>query len=125
VRGWQSRTGGRRNIRGNSPKILRAASVKAERGIEDSFKTVVVFAPLLPLRVFGRIRHIVRAGATPDAGTGAALACLIKVSQSFVRSACRAEGAHPRTTKLYDRTADVITLDEVERIGIEAVFRTC
>jgi hypothetical protein len=24
----------------------------------------------------------------------------------------------PRTTKLYDRTADVITLDEVERIMI-------
>lgn len=24
----------------------------------------------------------------------------------------------PRTTKLYDRTADDITLDEVERIGI-------
>jgi len=24
----------------------------------------------------------------------------------------------PRTTKLYDRTSDAITLDEVERIGI-------
>ena len=24
----------------------------------------------------------------------------------------------PRTTKLYDRTSDEITLDEVERIGI-------
>jgi hypothetical protein len=32
----------------------------------------------------------------------------------------QAMAAHesPRTTKLYDRTADVITLDEVERIVI-------
>jgi site-specific recombinase XerD len=32
----------------------------------------------------------------------------------------QAMGAHesPRTTKLYDRTGDEITLDEVERIGI-------
>jgi hypothetical protein len=33
---------------------------------------------------------------------------------------CQAMAAHesPRTTKLYDRTGDEITLDEVERITI-------
>jgi integrase/recombinase XerD len=38
---------------------------------------------------------------------------------------CSIEGAQaiaahesPRTTKLYDRTSDEITLDEIERIGV-------
>jgi hypothetical protein len=38
----------------------------------------------------------------------------------------QARAAHesPRTTKLYDRTSDAVTLDEVERITIKARRRT-
>lgn len=38
----------------------------------------------------------------------------------FTLEHAQAIAAHesPRTTKLYDRTSDEITLDEIERIGI-------
>jgi hypothetical protein len=40
--------------------------------------------------------------------------------RSMTKEHAQAIAAHesPRTTKLYDRTTDEITLDEIERIGI-------
>jgi hypothetical protein len=35
-----------------------------------------------------------------------------------VKSARRTRNASPRTTKLYDRTSDQLTLDEIEKIQI-------
>lgn len=67
-----------------------------------------------------RIRVLIRAGMGISPHTFRATGITAHLENSGTVENAQAIAAHesPRTTKLYDRTGDEITLDEIERIAI-------
>ena len=65
----------------------------------------------------GRSRTRVRMGCHTFRATG--ITAYLEAGGTLENAQAMAARESPRTTKLYDRTRDEITLDEVERIEIE------
>lgn len=68
------------------------------------------------------VRRCEAAGITTKAGNhtfrATGITAYLKVGGTMKRAAAMANHTNTRTTQLYDRRAEDVTLDEVERIGI-------
>ena len=58
-----------------------------------------------------------RPAATPS-GLRTGITAYLENGGTIEKAQAIAAHASPRTTKLYDRTSDVLTLEEIEKIGI-------